>query len=84
MANQVKAMLAPSELAGSQRSYTTSVNGTNQNGEDAVSQLLLALVRRFMLLGRVSANEWSRYEAALIVLSRSILNRYFLQSITAF
>jgi hypothetical protein len=39
-------------------------------------QLLCTLVRRYLLLAQTPASEWSRNEAALLMLADSLLGRY--------
>lgn len=43
--------------------------------EDERTQLVRALVRRYMMRGQIAPSEWTRVECALMMLSDSLLAR---------
>lgn len=81
-------MMARGEAAGAFQDGTlqagASQAGTSQQrgyGHAAAppseaSKVLIAIVRRYLLLAQLPAAEWSRNEAALLLLTQSILSRF--------
>lgn len=69
------------QLVSPTETFTDNTSHVNKNltstpQEYERDQLVRALVRRYMLKGQVPPSEWTRTEAALMLLSNSLLNRY--------
>lgn len=69
-------MLAPTPMDNAMvidSGKPASAGGGEANGRE---ELVRSLVRRYLLLSQVPASDWSRHEAALVLLSNSMLDRY--------
>ncbi len=62
--------------AGASQAGTSQQRGYGHAPPSEASKVLIAIVRRYLLLAQLPAAEWSRNEAALLLLTQSILSRF--------